>query len=75
MTGSAICIYNDSTTLAKATALAKSQATAVCALIKKSNKTLKTTISLLDSSKAPKAAVGSQWVAGSYRIDSFKAKP
>lgn len=45
------------------------------ALIKKSNKTLKTTISLLDSSKAPKAAVGSKWVAVSYRIDSFKAKP
>ena len=68
-------IYKKGTTLAKATALAKSQATAVCALIKKSNKTLKTTISLLDSSKAPKAAVGSKWVAVSYRIDSFKAKP
>ena len=67
-------IYKKGTTLAKATALAKSQATAVCALIKKSNKTLKTTISLLDSSKAPKAAVGSKWVAVSYRIDSFKAR-
>ena len=65
-------IYTKGTTLAKATALAKSQATAVCTLMKKSNKTLKTSIILLDSSKAPKAAVGSKWVAVSYRIDGFK---
>jgi MBG domain (YGX type)/Concanavalin A-like lectin/glucanases superfamily len=68
-------IYKKGTTLAKASALAKSQATAVCALMKKSNKTLKTSIILLDSSKAPKAAVGSKWVAVSYRIDGFKAQP
>jgi hypothetical protein len=68
-------IYKKGTTLAKATALAKSQATAVCALMKKINKTLKTSIVLVDSSKAPKGAVGAKWVAVSYRIDGFKTKP
>ena len=67
-------IYKKGTTLAKATALAKSQATAVCALMKKTNKTLKTSISVVDSSKAPKGAVGSKWVAVSYRIDGFKTR-
>jgi uncharacterized repeat protein (TIGR02543 family) len=67
-------IYKKGTTLAKATALAKSQATAVCALMKKINKTLKTSIVLVDSSKAPKGAVGAKWVAVSYRIDGFKTR-
>jgi hypothetical protein len=67
--------YTRGTTLAKATALAKNQASAVCALMKKSNKTLKTSIIILDSKKAPKAAAGSKWVAVSYRIDGFKEKP
>jgi uncharacterized repeat protein (TIGR02543 family) len=67
-------IYKKGTTLAKATALAKSQATAVCALMKKINKTLKTSIVLVDSSKAPKSAVGAKWVAVSYRIDGFKTR-
>ena len=51
-----------------------SQATAVCALMKKINKTLKTSIVLVDSSKAPKGAVGAKWVAVSYRIDGFKTR-
>jgi len=67
-------IYKKGTTLAKATALAKSQATAICALMKKTNKTLKTSISVVDSSKAPKGAVGSKWVAVSYLIDGFKTR-
>jgi hypothetical protein len=67
-------IYKKGTTLAKATALAKNQATAVCTLMKKFNKTLKTSILLLDSSKAPKAAVGAKWVAVSYRVDGFKTR-
>jgi uncharacterized repeat protein (TIGR02543 family) len=67
-------IYKKGTTLAKATALGKSQATAVCSLMKKTNKTLKTSIVLVDSSKAPKGAVGAKWVAVSYRIDGFKTR-
>jgi len=42
--------------------------------MKKSNNTLKTFTELLDSKKAPKAAVGARWVAVSYRIDSFRSK-
>jgi uncharacterized repeat protein (TIGR02543 family) len=68
-------IYKKGTTLAKATTLARNQATAVCTLMKKFNKTLKTSILLLDSSKAPKSAVGAKWVAVSYRVDGFKSKP
>jgi len=68
-------IYKKGTTLAKATTLARTQATAVCTLMKKFNKTLKTSIALLDSSKAPKSAVGAKWVAVSYRVDGFKSKP
>jgi hypothetical protein len=56
-------------------ALAKRQATAVCAQMKKTNKTLKTSIVIYPASKAPKAAVGAKWVGVSYRIDGFKAKP
>jgi hypothetical protein len=54
-------------------ALAKRQATAVCALMKKTNKTLKTTIVIYPATKAPKAAVGAKWVGVSYRIDGFRA--
>jgi hypothetical protein len=56
-------------------ALAKRQATAVCAQMKKTNKTLKTSIVIYPASKAPKAAVGAKWVGVSYRIDGFKAQP
>ena len=55
-------------------ALAKRQATAVCAQMKKTNKTLKTSIVIYPATKAPKAAVGAKWVGVSYRIDGFKAK-
>lgn len=56
-----------------AQALAKRQATAVCSLMKKTNKTLKTSIVVYPASKAPKAATGAKWVGVSYRIDGFKA--
>jgi hypothetical protein len=64
--------YIKNTTLKKATALAKSQATAVCAQMKKLNKTLKTSVVIYPSTKAPKAASGAKWVGVSYRIDGFK---
>ena len=66
--------YSKNTTVKKATALAKSQATAVCALMKKTNKTLKTSVVVYPVTKAPKAAKGAKWVGVSYRIDGFKAK-
>ena len=65
--------YSKNTTVKKATALAKSQATAVCALMKKTNKTLKASVVVYPASKAPKAATGAKWVGVSYRIDGFKA--
>jgi uncharacterized repeat protein (TIGR02543 family) len=65
--------YSKNTTVKKATALAKSQATAVCALMKKTNKTLKTSVVVYPATKAPKAATGARWVGVSYRIDGFKA--
>jgi hypothetical protein len=65
--------YSKNTTVKKATALAKSQATAVCALMKKTNKTLKTSVVVYPATKAPKSAVGAKWVGVSYRIDGFKA--
>jgi uncharacterized repeat protein (TIGR02543 family) len=65
--------YSKNTTVKKATALAKSQATAVCALMKKTNKTLKTSVVVYPATKAPKAATGAKWVGVSYRIDGFKA--
>jgi hypothetical protein len=52
--------------------LAKRQATAVCAQMKKINKSLKTSIVIYPATKAPKAAVGAKWVGVSYRIDGFK---
>lgn len=63
--------YSKNTTLKKATALAKSQATAVCAVMKKTNKTLKTSVVVYPATKAPKAATGAKWVGVSYRIDGF----
>jgi chemotaxis protein histidine kinase CheA len=65
-------IYSKNTTAKKATALAKSQAAAVCAQMKKINKSLKTSIVIYPATKAPKAAVGAKWVGVSYRIDGFK---
>ena len=65
--------YSKNTTLQKANALAKSQATAVCALMKKTNKTLKTSVVVYPATKAPKAAIGAKWVGVSYRVDGFKA--
>jgi len=65
--------YSKNTTVKKANALAKSQATAVCALMKKTNKTLKTSVVVYPATKAPKAATGAKWVGVSYRIDGFKA--
>jgi len=65
-------IYSKGSTVKKATALAKSQALAVCAQMKKVNKTLKTSIVTYPASKAPKAAQGAKWVGVSYRIDGFK---
>jgi hypothetical protein len=67
-------IYSKNTTVKKATALAKSQATAVCSLMKKTNKTLKTSIVAYPATNAPKPASGAKWVGVSYRIDGFKAK-
>ena len=64
--------YSKNTTLKKANALAKSQATVVCALMKKTNKTLKTSVVIYPATKAPKAATGAKWVGVSYRIDGFK---
>jgi hypothetical protein len=64
--------YSKDTTVKKATTLAKSQATAVCAQMKKANKTLKTSIVIYPATKAPKAAAGAQWVGVSYRIDGFR---
>jgi hypothetical protein len=55
-------------------ALATRQATAVCAQMKKTNKTLRTSIVIYSATKAPKAAVGAKWVGVSYRIDGFRTK-
>jgi uncharacterized repeat protein (TIGR02543 family) len=64
--------YSKNTTIAKAKALATTQAKAVCAMIKKAKPTVVTSIVLYPSTKAPLAAKGAQWVAVSYRVDSFK---
>ena len=66
--------YLKNTTLTKAKALAKVQATAICKMIKKAKPSVITKIVLYSSTKAPKAAKGAKWVAISYRVDSFKAK-
>ena len=64
--------YSKNTTIAKAKALANTQAKAVCAMIKKEKPTVTTVVALYPSTKAPKAAAGAKWVAVSYRVDSFK---
>jgi hypothetical protein len=66
--------YTKNTTLAKAKALATTQATAVCKMIKKAKPTVITKIELYPSTKAPKAAQGAKWVAVNYRVDSYKGK-
>jgi hypothetical protein len=42
--------------------------------MKKTNKTLKTSIVAYPATNAPKPANGAKWVGVSYRIDGFKAK-
>jgi hypothetical protein len=66
--------YTKNTTLKKAKALATTQATAVCKMIKKAKPTVITKIELYPSTKAPKAAQGAKWVAVNYRVDSYKGK-
>jgi uncharacterized repeat protein (TIGR02543 family) len=76
-TATVTCIgytYTQKTTLVKATALAKKQASAVCSIVKKARPTLKTTILIRPAKSAPKAAVGAKWVAVSYRVDGFQPK-
>jgi hypothetical protein len=66
--------YTKNTTLAKAKALATTQASAVCKMIKKAKPTVVTKIVLYPATQAPKAAQGAKWVTVSYRVDSFKGK-
>lgn len=66
-------VYSKLTSMTKARALATSQATAVCKMIKAKRKTLVTRVQLLAASKAPKAAAGAKWVAVSYRVDGYKS--
>jgi hypothetical protein len=66
--------YTKNTTIAKAKALATTQAKAVCAMIKKAKPSVITSIALYPSTKAPLAAKGAKWVAVSYRVDSFDKK-
>ena len=76
-TATVTCIgytYTQRLPLAKATVLAKNQANAVCAIIKKSRPTLKTAILIRPAKSAPKAARGAQWVAISYRVDGYQLK-
>ena len=76
-TATVTCIgytYTEKTTLAKATVLAKKQASAVCSIVKKTRPTLKTTIVIRPAKSAPKAASGAKWVAVSYRVDGFQPK-
>ena len=67
-------VYPAQASLAVATARAKQQATAVCSIIKKYRKTLRTTVVLRPSKSAPLAAVGAKWVAVSYRVDGYEPK-
>lgn len=50
----------------------KSHASAVCAVMKKTIKTLKTSVVVYPATKAPNAATGAKWVGVRYRIDGFK---
>jgi len=70
-----ICIgytYTERLSLAKATILAKQQATAICAMIKKARPTLHTSILIRPAKSAPVAAQGAKWVAVSYRVDGYQ---
>ena len=74
-TATVTCIgytYTQKLSLAKATVLAKKQASAVCAIVKKTRPTLKIAIQIRPSKSAPKAAAGAQWVAISYRVDGYQ---
>ncbi|CAN2184691.1 Listeria/Bacterioides repeat [Candidatus Nanopelagicaceae bacterium] len=64
--------YTLSMSLLEATALAKKQANALCEIIKKDRPTLSTSILIRPSESAPKAALGAQWVAVSYRVDGYE---
>jgi uncharacterized repeat protein (TIGR02543 family) len=66
--------YTKNTTVAKAKALASTQAKAICSMIKKAKPSVITAIALYPSTKAPLAAKGAKWVAVSYRVDSFNKK-
>ena len=66
--------YTKNTTVAKAKALATTQAKAICSMIKKAKPSVITAIALYPSTKAPLAAKGAKWVAVSYRVDSFNKK-
>ncbi len=75
---SIICIgytYTQSASLAKATVLAKKQASAVCAIIKKVRPSLNTSILIRPAVSAPPAAEGAKWVAVSYRVDGYQPLP
>ncbi len=67
-------VYPAKVSLAVATARAKQQASAVCSIIKKYRKTLRTNVVLRPSKSAPLAAVGAKWVAVSYRVDGYEPK-
>jgi len=47
-------------------------ANALCEIIKKDRPTLSTSILIRPSESAPKAALGAQWVAVSYRVDGYE---
>ena len=64
--------YSKNTTLVKAKALATLQAKAICTMIKKVKPTVIAKIAIYPPTQAPRAAKGAQWVAVSYRVDSFK---
>jgi uncharacterized repeat protein (TIGR02543 family) len=64
--------YTATMSLAEATTLAKKQANALCAIIKRERPTLSTSILVRASESAPIAATGAQWVAVSYRVDGFE---
>ncbi len=64
--------YTVTMSQAEATALAKKQANALCAIIKSERATLSTSILISPSESAPVAAPGAQWVAVSYRVDSYE---
>ena len=66
--------YTQNTNLAKATILAKQQASAVCSIVKKVRPTIKTSILIRPAKSARPAAAGAKWVAISYRVDGIQVK-